>query len=350
MLMMTAVEENVMLDKIARHFVHSPMQLNALHESDAELICLPREEITTLSITTDSIVEEFASGLYDDPYLAGWMIVMANLSDLAAVGAYPIGLVLAETLPMGCTDEFIERLQLGAADACRKCGTNILGGDTNYAKQLALSGTAIGYQKQNSVTRIGCRPGDTVFASGLLGSGNGYALWKHLQSNGVFSYVPVARIREGQLLSRFATACMDTSDGVLATLDQLLRLNGCGFELMDDWKNLLEPQSSDIAKSCSIPEWLLFAGNHGEYELLFTIPTLKEHEFLRSAEHICWKPLRLGRVMTEPEIHLPLECGVRIIDTGSIRNLFSSVPLDIGECIKYLLHYDTTLRTEVHHV
>lgn len=344
--MMNTINENVMLDDIGKHFVHPPTQLNTQHETDAELLRFPGEKNTTISITTDTIVEEFANGLYDDPYLAGWMIVMANLSDLAAVGAKPIGLVLSETLPTGSSDLFIEAIQNGAADACRRCGTYILGGDTNYADRLVLSGTALGYLKDKYITRVGCRPGDILYTSGLLGKGNGFALWKYLHPEGNYSYAPVARIEEGQTLARFASACMDTSDGVLATLDQLMRLNHTGFEFVEGWADILEPDAVAVARVCSIPDWLLYAGNHGEYELLFTVPSSRENDFLLAAATTRWSPLKLGSVIPEQQIRIQLEYGLRSIDGGYIRNLFSGFPVDIDACIKHLLEYDTMLRME----
>jgi thiamine-monophosphate kinase len=344
--MMNTITENVLLNNMTRHFVHPPTQLNAQHEADAELLRLPGEANNFIAITTDTIVEEFVTGLYDDPYLAGWMIVMANLSDLAAVGAEPMGLVLSETLPGNCSDRFIEGLQNGVADACRRCGTYILGGDTNFSDRLVLAATAIGYQKGKFITRVGHHPGDILYTSGLLGSGNGFALWKHLHLGGNYPFTPVARTKEGQLIAIFASACMDTSDGVFATLDQLMRLNKTGFELVENWRNILRPDAVAVAGACSIPDWLLFAGNHGEYELLFTVPQDRENKFLLAAGTIDWSPIRLGRVIPEPRITIHLSYGRRNVDTGYIRNLFSVVPFDIDICIKQLLDYDKMLRME----
>ena len=68
------------VDLLAGRFLRSEHQLNARHEADAELIRIPGTE-TTLAITTDAIVEEIETGLYEDPYLIGWMTVAANASD-----------------------------------------------------------------------------------------------------------------------------------------------------------------------------------------------------------------------------------------------------------------------------
>ena len=344
--MITVSVENTLLDTIGKHFVHPPSQLNAQHESDAELLCVEGDDRTVLAITTDTIIEEITEGLYDDPYIAGWMIVMVNLSDLAAVGATPLGVLVAETLPENCSEEFIAALQRGIADACRTCGTYVLGGDTNFADRFMLGGTALGRISGKPLTRIGCRPGDILFSSGLIGSGNGFVLHKMLHRNGQNAFKPVARIAEGRCIAAHATACMDTSDGILATLDQLMYLNQTGFSLEKEWPKSLDPGSSGIVRAFSIPEWLLLAGNHGEYELLFTVPPERMQAFLADADQLGWAPWRIGTVVPEQRISLMIDGTEYVPDTGYIRNIFAMRPFTLDGCIKMLLEYDRNLRME----
>ena len=98
--------ENRMVEKLARAFRRSPAQLNCMNESDAEIISLGSGDLK-LAITTDSVVEEIASGLYNDAYMIGWMAATVNFSDLAAVGASPLGLLIAETLFSGLPESFV---------------------------------------------------------------------------------------------------------------------------------------------------------------------------------------------------------------------------------------------------
>jgi thiamine-monophosphate kinase len=83
---LNSILENQKINKLLSDFRRSPHQLNKPHESDAEIIKL---NDALLAITTDSISEEILTGLYDDPYIIGWMIVTVNMSDLAAVGSSP---------------------------------------------------------------------------------------------------------------------------------------------------------------------------------------------------------------------------------------------------------------------
>src|SRR3990170_7954855 len=106
---------------MARGFPRSPLQYNKLQESDSELVRLPGGN-SLLAVTTDGVVEEIESGLYDDPYLIGWMTVIVNASDLAAVGAEPLGILINENLPQDLASEFTAELQRGIRDACAAAG------------------------------------------------------------------------------------------------------------------------------------------------------------------------------------------------------------------------------------
>ena len=140
---MTEILESAFIERLTRRLPRSPLQLNGLQETDAYLLRVPAVGLV-LALTTDWVVEEIESGLYSDPYLIGWMTVTVNASDLAAVGAEPIGLLLNETLPPDTAPEFIERLQEGIREACSASGLYVLGGDTNISTRLELGGSALG--------------------------------------------------------------------------------------------------------------------------------------------------------------------------------------------------------------
>jgi thiamine-monophosphate kinase len=349
--MMNVVIENQFIEKCAGHLKRSPLQQNRLQETDAEIVRLSGH--TTLAVTTDSIVEEIALGFYTDPYLAGWMSIMANLSDLAAVGAEPIGVLVSEVLPTTFGDEAICRLQQGMQDACSACGTFILGGDTNFDDRLLVSGMALGsLQDGKFLSRIGCTPGDILFATDRLGIGNAYVFsLLHAKERPAIRYQPIARLKEGISLVGLATACMDTSDGVLSTLDQLMRLNKVGFELSPEWESSLDHSGRELARSYGIPAWLLLAGQHGEFELIFTIPERGKEDFIHMASKVHWLPREIGTVIREPEIRLPLSGTMTTIDTARIRNLDPSHNGSAESYLTALLEIDREMKKGVvHHV
>ncbi len=174
--MMNAIKENEFISRLTAGFRRSPLQENGLQESDAEILCLPGNDPARIAVTIDTISEEISRGLYD-PYLAGWMTVMASMSDLAAVGARPMGIVISETLPPDLSGVRIEELQKGIGDAADACGSYVLGGDTNSGERLLLTGCAIGiFGSEKSLSRRGATPGDALYTTNLLGSGNAFAL------------------------------------------------------------------------------------------------------------------------------------------------------------------------------
>jgi thiamine-monophosphate kinase len=338
---MEEILENQVIERIAGGFLKAPHKLNNIHEADAEIIILGDGHSNYLAITTDSLVEEVAGGLYDDPYLIGWMLATVNFSDLAAVGADPLGLLISVTQPPGINEIFIEKMAKGISSACRQLNTFVLGGDTNQGKELYLSGCAVGLvPKKSIITRMGAKPGDKVYLTAPGGIGNVFAFLR-LSNRGSpkpgLYYQPTARIREGKIVREFANCCMDTSDGVIHTLDTLMRLNGCQFVLDDDWERVLHPTALRVCKSQNLPPWLILAGIHGEFELCFTIGADKEKSFLKEASGIGWTPILIGETGTGRGISI--RNGKRLIpvDSTSIRNLSEIAGPNPGLYIEKLL-------------
>lgn len=337
---MTAVTERRLIERLAAGLPRSPHQLNALHESDAELVRLPGTDLV-LAITTDVIAEEIATGLYRDPYLAGWMIVTVNASDLAAVGATPVGIVLSESLPPTLSDDALDALQRGIRDAAAAHDLPVLGGDTNSAPALSLGGTALGtVPADKTLTRVGARPGDRLFASGPLGLGTAFAFQALMHDEHGATAVPfrpVSRLREGHALGGLASACMDTSDGVIATLDELMHLNGVGVRWELALTEALHPSCLATAQQAGLPLWTMLAGPHGEFELLFTVTADHRAALDRVTTQTGWTPIELGEVTADRQCWLCDGMDWLEFDTSRVRNLFGEVNGDPARYLQQLL-------------
>jgi thiamine-monophosphate kinase len=281
------------------------------------------------------------------------MAVMVNASDLAPVGAEPVGILLNETLPPDVDEAFVARLQQGIQDACAACGLHVLGGDTNFSPRMQIAATALGVIKNGEpLTRRGCTAGDRLFTSGRLGLGAAFALAQlrpALRENRAgLHYQPQARLLEGQLLRRFATCCIDTSDGAIPALDELMQLNGVGFRLERPVRELLHPGAALVASEASLPAWTLLAGPHGEFELIFTVPEARCEDLSRAAASRGWHPLEIGVVVGEPGLQLELYGRRTPLDTARVRNLFLEVGGDAEAYIAELLRLDIALRAPHH--
>lgn len=311
------IEENALLSRWSAWLPRAPQQVGAMHESDAELVDLGDGRL--LALTVDAIDEEIHAGLYRDPAVAGYTAVTASLSDLAAVGADPVGVLLCVTLPQAGRDAVQEALARGAAAACRDAGTFVLGGDTNHGEALRISCTAAGTVGRADLrTRVGAAPGEIVYASGPLGLGAALGAAALLgvgpEVASVSDWRPRARVAEGRALRRLATACMDTSDGLVATLDQLARVNGLAIRIETPLEALLAEPARRVVRHLGLPPFVPLAVVHGEYELVFTVPESRVAELERVPG---WSPLRVGR--TEPGAGLWV--GDRPVDGAAVRNL-----------------------------
>jgi thiamine-monophosphate kinase len=339
--MMDNILENKLIARIAGGFRKSPHKLNDIHETDAEIIDLGTGCESYLAITTDALVEEISSGLYDDPYLIGWMLAMVNFSDLAAVGADPLGLLVAVNFAADQDDAFLDKLSSGISAACERLGTFVLGGDTNQGRSMSLCGTAVGtIPKQRVIRRVGARPKDKLYLTAPAGLGNVYAFLRLVQSGFKIPpglYQPTARIAEGRLIRQFAACCMDTSDGVVHTVDTLMRLNHCQFVLDADWEKTIHPFALQVCRSQGLPPWLVLAAVHGEFELCFTVGPQKEDGFLRAAETAGWAPVLIGAVEEGEGVRIRTKDKKVPVDTAAVRNLSDEAGSNPRAYLEHLL-------------
>jgi thiamine-monophosphate kinase len=318
------VAENRLLARWSALLGRSPAQRGGFNETDAELV--PLGDGRLLALTVDTVDEEIRSGLYRSPETAGRVAAVAALSDLAAVGAEPIGLLLSVALPRRDRERTQAAVARGVREVCAAMGTYVLGGDTSDGATLAVSGVGAGLVPADGVlTRLGARPGDTVFVSGPLGAGAALAARRLLVTSShddwEAEWRPLPRLREGRLLRGVAAACMDTSDGLLATLDQLARLNRVAIRVTAPAAALLAPAAARARDALALPAFPFLAGQHGEYELAFTVPGDRRDALAVAAAAVGWQPLPIGVVEEGAGVSL----GSLPIDGAHVRNLLGEL-------------------------
>jgi thiamine-monophosphate kinase len=178
------------------------------------------------------------------------------------------------------------------------------------------------------VTRLGAKPGDRLYATRAIGLGNAYATAFLMGHTNVAHrlealYRPVARLAQGQQLRPWVSAMMDGSDGLVSSLDQLARLNGVGWEV-DFVGSALDPVARQFMREMALPDWALLCGEHGDYELFFTVSGCKQAAFEAACEAWNWKPVPLGVAAAAPGIRLHADGCKPIQFEGSfVRNLLS---------------------------
>ncbi|GAB3810425.1 thiamine-phosphate kinase [Micromonospora zhanjiangensis] len=224
-------------------------------------------------------------GLLSD-FDIGYYLVAANVSDVAAMGATPIGVCTVVRYPPDLTDERFRSVMAGIHQACTDFGTLNVGGDIGNAERLILSASAIGVCAPGKVlTRGGAKPGDVLCVTGpcgLLGAAvayfpkreeKGWQLPEELEKRLLGSWKrPVARVAEGRLLAAkpYATACQDTSDGLKATIEQIAEASGVGFDVTTGDVPLDETVAA-VAEVMGVGRTALAMSASADFQLAFTV-------------------------------------------------------------------------------
>lgn len=263
-----------------------------------------------LLLSTDMISEKSHIPRVMKPWQIGWFIVAINLSDLAAKGGRPVGLVLSLGLPKKISEQYLRELIRGADDCAKLFGTSIVGGDTKESTDVTICGTILGRVKKNEfMSRTGAKPGDIVAVTGTLGkAGAGYYALKYgMRDKKLLKGLlePKPRIKEGRMLAqeKFVTACMDISDGLSSSLYQLQAINNIGFAIEKEKIPLSHMLlKCHLEKELEIYNYALHFG--GDYELLLTMPSDTVDQAITSVARADNCLTIIGKVTREDKIIL----------------------------------------------
>jgi len=222
-----------------------------------------------LVISTDMITQGTHFPVDAKPWQIGWYAISTNLSDIAAKGASPLGLVVSLGLPPEKPVEFVEELMKGMGDCAFQFKTSVMGGDTKPNDRLTISVAALGIVKQEEfMPRRGGKKGDLIAVTGELGEAARGFYSKDMR----LLLEPIPCIEEGRALSKTGavTSSMDISDGLANSLYQLTRLNSLRYKI--DLDKI--PVSKKLMDFCETnnKNWEELALQFGgDFELLVTI-------------------------------------------------------------------------------
>jgi thiamine-monophosphate kinase len=225
-----------------------------------------------VAVTTDALVEDVHFRWATEPAEAlGRRAMAAALSDLAAVGARPLGVVVALAAPPGLAVARIDGLVRGVLAAARRHAAPLVGGNLSRAPITVVTLACVGaLRRGGALTRGAARPGDRVLVTGALGAS---ALDVARAARGRRRrHVPEPRLAAGRALAslRGIGACIDVSDGLAADLAHVLEASGVGADL----DPARVPRPPGFGHACARlgldPLRLALAGGE-DYELLFTL-------------------------------------------------------------------------------
>jgi thiamine-monophosphate kinase len=251
------------------------------------------------------------------PAEIGYRAAAAALSDLAAVAAEPMAMLLSLGVPADEPEATLTGLADGTGDAAGDAGALIVGGDLTRSDRLIVDCCVIG-RASAAVSRSGARPGDRLVVTGALGGPLAALLaW---EAGG--EPAPEARARfvrpaprhaaARYLESMRARAMIDISDGLASDAGHLLVASGVGATIMVEHIPVF-PAARAAAERAGERDWHFAARSGEEYELLAALPADMAEEAVAAAP----VPLALiGTIESEP--------GLRATERGE------SVTLPVG--------------------
>ncbi len=276
------VGEFGLIARIARELIYRPELVKIGAGDDGAVYTVPAGFDQVIS--TDTMVE----GIHFlpetmSPYDVGAKLAASNFSDMAAMGAEPVGFVISAALPKDLPVSWVEACYEGVREYCRTYRVNLLGGDvTGSPKGVILTGTVVGMVPEGkAVPRSGAKVGDLVFATGNLGdsaaglaallAGKG-AFWPTLTER---HQRPQPQIEKGRVLREAgASSLNDISDGLSSELNEIAKASGVTIEIEAE-KIPISKEAAALGKELG-KDPLLWALRGGEdYELVGTIS--KEH-------------------------------------------------------------------------
>ncbi|HEX5647716.1 MAG TPA: thiamine-phosphate kinase [Nitrospira sp.] len=311
------IREFALIRTLARRFARRTTQLIRGIGDDAAVLASPAQG--WWHVTTDLLAE----GIHFDVRTAslesvGYRAAMANLSDIAAMGAVPRYVLISLAVPSEFGTKQVVQLYTGLMKACRPRHVILIGGDTSASTaglfvSLTLLGTTT---SRRALFRRGARVGDDIYVTGTLGdslaglqllaptastrpadrrvsplraSHKNFLINRHLR--------PTARLAEGQWLNnaRLATAAIDLSDGLSGDLRHLCEESRVGAEI--DLSTLpISAACHAYAENRRLEPVLVALTGGEDYELLFTAPPAKQATIARHARARGFHVTRIGTI------------------------------------------------------
>lgn len=224
----------------------------------------------------------------------GWKLVAVNLSDLAAMGAKPLGVLMGAGIGQARGADWAAELVRGMGQALDRHGVPLLGGDTiRSGPATIVSLTALGSVPPGAaLDRRGARAGDQLWVSGAIGDaglGLEVALGQRQGEKLLKRYRrPEPRLRLGMALRGVAMAAMDVSDGLLIDAARMAEASGLAVAI----ESRAIPVS-EMALESGVPVSKL-AAMGDDYELLFAAPAAAENAVRQAAQASATPVTRIG--------------------------------------------------------
>jgi len=288
---------------------------------DVSTVALDEERVAVLK--TDMLVGKTDVPRGMSSWQAARKTVVMNVSDFAAKGVEPKAALVSLGLPRSLLHRDIEEIGRGLNSGAREYGAYVIGGDTGEASDLVIAVSLFGItERKRLMLRSGAKAGDIVAVTGFFGKSSaglrllldGCAASEDLREVLISSvFMPQARLKEGLALadSLAVTSSIDSSDGLVWSLNELCRMSGVGFlissvPIADEVKYFADFNGLDAL------ELALYGGE--EYELVITVKPKMWGEAEVAIERAGGSLLPIGKVVREKQIFLELDGKKQIVE------------------------------------
>jgi len=262
-------------DLIRRYFTPSslPEHVVAGVGDDCAVLKIPTGCELAVSVDTQVVDVHFHADA--DPASIASRVLRCAASDLAAMGAEPLGFTLALTLP-SADENWLEKFSAGLFQTSQQLQCPLIGGDTTRGSLCITIQVHGSIPSGKALRRSGAKAGDAIWVSGTLG--DGAAALALIENK-----IAVSQEAENYLLKRFyhpeidfslgvqlrdiASSCIDVSDGLLADLAHVCTASGVGADIETEKLPIAVEWRSSVSEQ-QARQWALSGGD--DYRLCFT--------------------------------------------------------------------------------
>lgn len=299
----SSMDEFSLINKIKQTYYRQPSLIKGIGDDAAVF----RETAGDMAVAVDTFVEgvHFTKETMD-PFHVGYRGLAANLSDLAAMGAYPMYYLVSITIPEHWKEAGIAEIFDGMKTLANKYGTDLLGGDTVSGGNLVLSITVIGKtEKDKARYRSDAVADDLVFVTGTLGDSRaGLHILQYAVENTDKAYfinrhrMPAPRIEFTQLLRNVKRMSLnDISDGLASEAHEIAEASKVSI-VLEDQAIPVHPSLKEFLPQNQY-NWKYFGGE--DFELAGTVARKDWPHLQAAAKKLNLNITEIGYVINKSE-------------------------------------------------
>lgn len=289
---------------------------------DCAILNLPPQQ--QLLVSVDTLNEGVHFPANADPQQLARRALAVAVSDLAAMGAEPLGFSLSLGAP-SLSEAWLAGFSTGLCAAAADFAIALIGGDTTRSEKLSLAVQVLGCAPAGRALRRGAASeGDGIYVSGSLGDARAALECLDVpEPDAEQAYLlnrywsPTPRLALGQALRELASTAIDISDGLAGDLAHILRASGLGG-CIEVAALPLSPQLCRVVGEETAKAFALSGGD--DYELCFTAPASAAAQLHVLSEQLAIPLTRIGLVDSEPGLRCVDEAGKPVSPAGSYQH------------------------------